>query len=50
MKLIYFLTTHSVIYSKTVRNILIKKYEKDNCINGDNQIDGWYNNLSKIYV
>tara|TARA_Y100000741_G_scaffold365018_1_gene358441 strand:- start:2288 stop:3088 length:801 start_codon:yes stop_codon:yes gene_type:complete len=50
MKLIYFLTTHSIIYSKSVRNILIKKYEKDNCINGDRHIDGWYNNLSKKYM
>lgn len=43
LKLLVGFTTHSIIYSKEGRNILIKKYEKNYCINNLKFHDLWYN-------
>ena len=50
MKLSYFLCTHSVIYSKSARNLLIKMYEKNSCLLGA-QLDGpYFQNLPNKYM
>tara|TARA_Y100001958_G_C21086683_1_gene441199 strand:- start:93 stop:932 length:840 start_codon:yes stop_codon:yes gene_type:complete len=50
MKLSYFLCTHSVIYSKSARNLLIKTYEKNSCLLGADLDGPYFQNLPKKYM
>lgn len=50
MKLSYFLCMHSVIYSKSARNLLIKTYEKNSCLLGADLDGPYFQNLPKKYM
>lgn len=50
IKLSYYKCTHSVIYSKSARNVIIKTYEKNSCLLGDHWDGPYFQNLPKKYM